>query len=190
MWQYTEGAPPGAYHHAFPWLGIVLTVTAACVLLSRVGAVAVAAAASVLYAGLVLAGTLLPITYFFETPYETSALEVVTMFLNAATFLVVAIVASGAAERSRLAQRELESRERDLRDLEAFRDLVFDSVGTGLAVLDREHRVTAFNRAAAGRTDTGMRVLESGEALQASVTLAVEAPSNPDTAGTGQERPE
>ena len=57
------------------------------------GGVAVAAAASVLYAGLVLAGTLLPITYFFETPYETTALEVVTMFLNAATFLVVAIVA-------------------------------------------------------------------------------------------------
>ena len=52
------------------------------------------------------------------------------------------------------------------------------------------HVTDAFNRAAAGRTDTGMRVLESGEALQASVTLAVEAPSNPDTAGTGQERPE
>lgn len=37
------------------------------------------------------------------------------------------------------------------------------------------HVTDAFNLAAAGRTDTGMRVLESGEALQASVTLTVEA---------------
>jgi hypothetical protein len=68
----------------------VLTATGACVLLSRAGAVAVAASASVLYAGLVLARTLVPITYFFEAPYETSALEVTTMCLNAATLLVIA----------------------------------------------------------------------------------------------------
>ena len=35
-----------------------------------------------------------------------------------------------------------------LRDLEAFTNLIFDSVGTGIIALDREHRVTAVNRAA------------------------------------------
>ena len=188
-------ASTGGPRSMYPFL-YVLTVTAACVLLSRGGAVAVAAAASVLYAGLVLAGTLLPITYFFETPYETSALEVVTMFLNAATFLVVAIVASGVAERSRVAQRELESRERDLRDLEAFRDLVFDSVGTGLAVLDREHRVTAFNRAAAeitGRATNGLTSVRwpevAGDGLDMDeIVVALREPSAPSVRRPGSIR--
>jgi two-component system sensor histidine kinase PilS (NtrC family) len=133
----------------------VLAVTAACVLLSRTGAVLVATSASALYAGLVLVRTLVPITYFFETPDETSVLEITTMFLNAATLLVIAVVAGGVAERYRTTHRALESRERDLRDLEAFRDLVFDCVGTGLVVLDPDHRVTAFNHAAADITGRG-----------------------------------
>src|SRR5262245_11549759 len=37
------------------------------------------------------------------------------------------------------------------------------------------HVTDAFNLAAAGRTDTGMRVLESGETLRATVTLEIEA---------------
>ena len=101
-----------------------------------------------MYSGLVFGGTVFPIAYFFEAPHETSALEVATIFLNSATFLVVAIVAGGVAERYRATQRELQTRQRDLRDLEAFRDLVFDCVGTGLIVLDRSQRVTGFNRAA------------------------------------------
>jgi len=87
--------------------------------------------------------------YFFETPLETTALEVVTIFLNSATFLVVAILVGGVAERYRVTHRELQTRQRDLRNLEAFRDLVFECVGTGVVVLDRQDRVTAFNRAAA-----------------------------------------
>jgi len=137
------GGPSSIYQFLY-----VVSVTAACVLLPRAGALAVAAFASFLYSLLVLGRTIFPIAYFFETPRETSALEVVTMFLNAATFLVVAIVAGGVAERYRAAHRELDTRERTVRDLEAFRDLVFDCVGTGLLVLDSDHRVTAYNRAA------------------------------------------
>ena len=37
------------------------------------------------------------------------------------------------------------------------------------------HATDAFNRAAAGRTDTGARALEPGETLAAAVTLTVEA---------------
>jgi len=188
-------ASTGGPRSMYPFL-YVLTVTTACVLLSRAGAVAVAAAASVLYSGLVLAGTLLPITFFSEAPYETSALEVVTMFLNAATFLVVAILASNLAERSRRAQRELESRERDLRDLEAFRDLVFDSVGTGLAVLDREHRVTAFNRAAGditGRATNGLSSMRWTEVADDGldmdeIVMALREPSAPSVRRPGSIR--
>src|SRR5439155_1444960 len=119
----------------------VLSVTAACVLLSRVGGLVMAAASSVLYTSVVLARTVLPTSVFFDAPGETSGLELLTMFMNSGTFLVVAIVAGGLAERFRATRRELV-------DLQAFKDLVFQSVGTGLIALDRRHRVTAFNRAA------------------------------------------
>jgi two-component system sensor histidine kinase PilS (NtrC family) len=126
----------------------VLCVTAACVLLSRTRGLAIAAVCSVLYTGIVVAHTVLPLIQFFDAPQETTALELVTMFLNAATLLVVAIVAGGLGERYRATRQELETRQKDLRDLQAFKDLVFQSVGTGLIALDREHRITAFNRAA------------------------------------------
>jgi two-component system sensor histidine kinase PilS (NtrC family) len=126
----------------------VLSVTAGCVLLSRTGGLAIAAGCSALYTGLVLGRTIFPLTAFFEAPKETTALEVLTMFLNAGTFLIVAIVAGGFAERFQLTHEELETRRRDLRDLAAFKDLVFQSVGTGLIAVDRQHTITAFNGAA------------------------------------------
>jgi len=126
----------------------VLGVTAACVLLSRTRGLAIAAASIMLYTGIVVARTVLPLIQFFDAPKETTALEVVTMFLNAATLLVVAILAGGLGEQYRATRQELETRQKDLRDLQAFKDLVFQSVGTGLIALDQEHRVTAFNRAA------------------------------------------
>jgi two-component system sensor histidine kinase PilS (NtrC family) len=126
----------------------VLCVTAACVLLSRTRGLAIAAVSIILYTGIVVARTVLPLIQFFDAPLETTALELVTMFLNAATLLVVAILAGGLGEQYRATRQELETRQKDLRDLRAFKDLVFQSVGTGLIALDREHRITAFNRAA------------------------------------------
>jgi len=126
----------------------VLCVTAACVMLSRTRGLAIAAVSSMLYAGIVVARTVLPLNVFLEAPQESTALELLTMFLNAATLLVVAVVAGGLGERYRATRQELETRQKDLRDLQAFKDLVFQSVGTGLIALDREHRITAFNRAA------------------------------------------
>ena len=140
-------AATGGSRSLFAFL-YVLSVTAACVLLSRAGALAIAGAATALYSGLVLGRTVLPIALLFETPGETTALELITIFLNGGTFLIVAIVAGGLAERYRTTERELETHRQDVRDLEAFRDLVFDCVGTGLIVLDTEHRVTGVNRAA------------------------------------------
>jgi two-component system sensor histidine kinase PilS (NtrC family) len=126
----------------------VLSVTAACVLLPRAGALAMAAAGSLLYTALVFARTIFPVTAFFEPPHETTALEVLTIFLNAGTFLVVAIVAGGLAEQYRTTRQELERQRHDLRDLQAFKAVILNSVGTGLIGLDREHHVTALNPAA------------------------------------------
>ena len=145
----------GGPQSIYPFL-YVLSVTAACVLLPRAGGLALAGLASLLYCGVVLGRTVFPLSYFVETAHETTVLEIVTILLNTATFVIVAIAAGGIAARYRATRHELETRQRDLRDLEAFRDLVFDCVGTGLAVLDADHRVTAFNRAVAqitGRPD-------------------------------------
>src|SRR5262249_57639462 len=66
---------------------------------------------------------------------------------EARTVLVVAIVAGGLAERFQIQSRTL-------RDVRAIKDLVFESVGTGLIALDRSRTITTFNRAAA--TITGV----------------------------------
>jgi two-component system, NtrC family, sensor histidine kinase PilS len=140
-------AATGEARSIFPFL-YVLTVTAACVLLSRWGAVAIAGAASGLHAALVFSGSIVPTTALFEPPRHTTGLEVLTVFLNAATFLIVAVVAGGLAEQFRTSQRELEAQRKDLADLQAFKELILRSVGAGLIALDRQHTVTALNRAA------------------------------------------
>src|SRR5213078_776055 len=114
----------------------VLSVTGACVLLSRTGGLAMAGVASVLYTGVVLARTVFPTNVFFDATEETTALELLSMFLNAGTFLTVAIVAGSLAEQFRATSQELETQRKDLADLQAFKDLVFQSVGTGLIALD------------------------------------------------------
>jgi two-component system sensor histidine kinase PilS (NtrC family) len=153
----------------------VLSVTAACLLLSRTGGLTIAAASSALYTGLVFGRTIFPMTAFFEAPAESTALEVITIFMNAGTFLVVAIVAGGLAERFRSTQEELETKQADLRDLEAFTNLIFESVGTGLIALDREHRVTALNWAAEQITGVAAAAVmgHPWSVLGASVPLAV-----------------
>ena len=151
-------AATGGARSIFAFL-YVLTVIAACVLLSRTGGLAIGGLASALYIGLVFGRTVFPITAFYEPPLETTALEVLTMFLNAGTFLTVAIVAGGLAERFHETRQALETQRRDLRDLQAFRDLIFNSVGTGLVALDLEHKVTAFNPAA--EEITGVRATDA-----------------------------
>jgi len=140
-------AATGGARSLFTFL-YVLSVTAACVLLSRQGALAIAGVSSALYTALVFGRTVFPLAAFVDVPGETTALEVLTMFMNAGTFLIVAIVAGGLAERFRATHAQLETQRRDLRDLEAFKDLVFQSVTTGLIALDRRHVITAFNHAA------------------------------------------
>src|SRR5256712_66850 len=133
-------AATGGARSIFTFLYVML-VTASCVTLSRTGGLTIAAAASTLYTGLVFGRTVLPLAWFFEPPQETTALEIVTMFANAGTFLVVAIVAGGLAAR-------FQTQSRTLRDLRAIKDLVLQPVGTGLIALDRSHTITTFNRAA------------------------------------------
>lgn len=132
----------------------VLLVTAASLLLSRWGALAIAGVSSALYAGLIVMRSLVPVLAFGAPVDETTALDVLAIFVNSSTLVIVSFVAGGLAERFVTSQGELETQERSLSDLQALSDVIFQSVGTGLIVLDRSHRITAFNRAA--ETITGV----------------------------------
>jgi len=144
----------GGPRSVFTFLYVPSVIVAALVL-PRPRSLAVAAAASALHIGVVFIRTVFPVTILLEPLHETTALETLTMFLNSGTLLIVAIVAGGLAEQFRSTHRELQDQTRTLRDIEAFKNLVFESVGTGLIALDRDHVVTAFNPAAeriTGRT--------------------------------------
>jgi two-component system sensor histidine kinase PilS (NtrC family) len=106
----------------------------------------VAGACCVSYTAIVVGRTVLDAA---EPITETTGLAVLTMFTNAGTFLVVAIVAGSLAEEFRSAQSALEHHRKDLGDLLAFKDLLVESVGTGLVAVDLAGRITTFNRAAA-----------------------------------------
>jgi len=143
----TTGGPRSLFTFLY-----VPSVIAAAILIPRTGSLAVAGVASTLYIGVVFAQTVFPITMLFEPLHESTALELLTMFLNSGTLLIVAIVAGGLAERFRATHQALQIQTRTLRDVQAFKDLVFQSVGTGLIALDADRVITAFNRAAEGIT--------------------------------------
>ena len=125
----------------------VLVVTAACVLLARPGGVVIAGLSSLLYTGLVLGRWGFSVSTLLEHA-ESSGLEVMTIFLNTGAFLVVAILAGSLAERYHVMHRTLENQREDLSDLQAFKDLIFESMGSGLVGMDLQRRITALNRAA------------------------------------------
>lgn len=135
----------------------VLSVVSACVMLSRTGGLVIAAVASLLYTGLVLGASVFPVAAYLDVPGSATGHEILAMFLNSGMFLVVAIVAGDLAERFQVARREIETQRRDLRDLQAFRDLIFQSVGAGLVAVDDRRTITAFNRAAEDITGRPVR---------------------------------
>src|SRR5262249_21597765 len=139
-------AATGGARSIFTFLYVML-VTASCVTLSRTGGLTIAGTSSALYTGLLFGRTVFPFTSLLGAPQGTTGLLILTLFTKPGTFLVVAIVAGGLAERFQIQSRTL-------RDLRAIKDLVFESIGTGLVALDRSHTITTFNRAAA--TITGV----------------------------------
>jgi two-component system sensor histidine kinase PilS (NtrC family) len=148
-------AASGGSHSVFTFL-YVLTVLEGCFLLGRRGGLVAASLAGLLYVDVVLGRHLLTLLGLAE-PVQTTALEVLTVLLNAAVLFAIALLAGSLAERYYLAQRNLESQRKDFSDLQAFRDLIFQSVGSGLIAVNPEGRITAFNRAAESITGVAER---------------------------------
>ena len=137
----------------------VMLVVGSCFVLSRVGGLAVAVMCSLLYVLPVLGRTVLP---FLEigTPGENATVEILTVFMNAGVLLVVAVLTGALADRYHELHQDMEDQRKHLSDIQAFRDLIFESVGSGLVGVDPSGRVTAFNHSA--ESITGVR---AGEAV-------------------------
>lgn len=136
----------------------VLLVVASCFALSGRGGLIVAGICSVLYVFPVLGRTVVPMLRV-GAPTENTGLEILTVFMNAGVLLAVAVVTGALAERYHELQQHMEDQRKHLSDLQAFRDLIFESVGSGLVGVDPSGRVTAFNRAA--ESITGVRADEA-----------------------------
>ena len=132
----------------------VFSVLAASFVLSRAGALTVAALSSVFSVAIMLGPDALA-SLGGVSGNGTTTDEALAVCLNAAVFLVVGFVTSSLAGRYRESQEHLDGHRKHLSDLQAFRDLIFESVGSGLVGVDPRGRVTAFNRAA--ESITGFR---------------------------------
>jgi two-component system, NtrC family, sensor histidine kinase PilS len=139
-------AASGGPRSVFTFL-YVLSVLEACFLLARRGGLVAAGLAGILYVNVVLGHHVLALVGLADST-ETTTLQILTVLLNAGVLVVIAVLAGSLAERYYLAQRSLETQRRDFSDLQAFRDLIFQSVGSGLIAVNPEGRITAFNRAA------------------------------------------
>jgi two-component system sensor histidine kinase PilS (NtrC family) len=146
-------AATGGARSVLVFLYVPLAV-AACLLLSRWGALVIALISSGFYAMLLTARSVVPAVAFDEPVDRTTALDMLAILMTSGTLVLVSLVAGGLAERCLASQGELERERRKRGDLQAFSDIIFQSVGTGLVALDPAHRITAFNRAA--ETMTGI----------------------------------
>ena len=136
----------------------VLTVMAAAFVVSRQGTLAVAALSSAGYVATVLTRDRLTVLGVLPDAGPT-AVEALAILLNVGVFLVVGIVTSSLAHRYRESQKHLDAHRKHLSDVQAFRDLIFESVGSGLVAVDARGQVNAFNRAA--ESITGFRASEA-----------------------------
>ncbi len=132
----------------------VLLVVGSSFVLPRTGGFIVAAMSSLLYVLPVLWRTILPMLQT-GAPSDSTAVEILTVFMNAGVLLVVAMLTGALAGRYHELHQHMEDQRKHLSDLQAFRDLIFESVGSGLVGVDPAGRVTAFNRAA--ESITGVR---------------------------------
>jgi two-component system sensor histidine kinase PilS (NtrC family) len=140
----------GGIESNFSFLYLISIISASIILFGRGGLVA-ATVASVLYGSLVEALYLGAIrAYPSQTAPTVLPAQVVayTIFLNVFAFYTVALLTSYLSESLRLTGRKLEEASDSLADLEAFHQIIVDSITSGLMTTDLDGRINFFNEAA------------------------------------------
>jgi two-component system sensor histidine kinase PilS (NtrC family) len=128
-----------------------LSIISASIMLYRRGGVIVASASSLFY-GLIVAleyyGFLQP---FYGPPkgdvYGISSL-LFRVFMNITAFYLIAILSSLLSEQVRKSREALRVKEIDYDKLETLHQNIIESINSGLLTIDKDARITSFNRAA------------------------------------------
>ena len=130
----------------------ILPVLAAAIFLTRRSSLLVASASTILY------GTLINLQLYGLTEgaqfllAESAAYDPVyallQLFVNSATFFLVALLGSRLAERLKETGRELEAQRIDLRNLRTLHQDIVENIPSGVVTLDLEGKIVSFNRSA------------------------------------------
>lgn len=125
----------------------LLSIIPASTMLYRRGALAAAAASSILY------GLVVDVQYYNLLPFiSATTLPLKTLFyvlsLHIAAFFAVAYLGSSAVETLRRMKEELRAKDSNIEELQVFNANVAQCMSTGLLTTDEAGRITAFNRAA------------------------------------------
>jgi len=132
-----------------------LSIIAASIILYRRGGIIIASASSILN------GLNVGLEYFgiFQPLYGPPKGEVYgitsllfRVLMNVTAFYLIAILSSLLSEQVRKSKAELKVKEIDYHKLENLHRNIIESINSGLLTVDRENRITFFNRAAEGIT--------------------------------------
>ena len=134
-----------------------LSIIAASIILYRRGGIAIASVSSVLY------GSMIALDYYevvrIPSP-EPAAVQMHDMasllfsiLMNITSFYLVAFLSSFLSEQIRQSREALRMKENDYHRLETLHRNIIESISSGLVTIDKEKRITFFNRA--GEVITG-----------------------------------
>ena len=130
----------------------ILPVLAAAVLLSRRSSLLLAGSSTILY-GALIDIQLYGLANRTQFPFTESAPHdpvhvLLQLFVNSATFFLVALLGSQLAERLKETGRELEARRIDLRNLRTLHRDIVENIPSGVVTLDLEGKIVSFNGSA------------------------------------------
>ena len=140
----------GGIDSVFTFLYLLTILNASAVLFRR-GALLAAAASSIAY------GLLIDLSYYgFIEPFAplvvggdvTSREALYRVSGHVAGFLMTGVLASYLADLLRRTGQELAEKSVDLRQLQALTKNIVENIGSGLLTVDRDGRITSFNRSA------------------------------------------
>ena len=130
----------------------ILPVLAGAIFLTRRASLLLASASTILYGALInlqLYG-LIEGTQFLlaEGAAYDPVYALLQLFVNSATFFLVALLGSRLAERLKETGRELEAQRIDLRNLRTLHQDIVENIPSGVVTLDLEGKIVSFNRGA------------------------------------------
>ncbi len=124
-----------------------ISIISASIILYRRGGYMSASLASILYGGM------LDLQYynmlrFVRSVNFTASQVLYLLFVNILSFYLVAFLSSFLSERLRRTRQELSEKSSDFNDLRVLQEHILRSVGSGIATIDMQGRITSWNHAA------------------------------------------